>query len=699
MGQHPLDPLLSPRSIAFVGASAKRDTPGHDMMRMVRNGGFKGDVFAINPNYAEIEGFPCVPDLRRLSESPDLVVLAVKNERLEDGMKEAVAVGAKAAVIFASGQLAADVAPVLTQRLAAIARDARMPVCGANCMGFYNDLDNVWICGFPSPRRPDRGSIALIAHSGSVFGALAHNDPRLRFALAISPGQELTTSMADYISYAVDRPEVKVVGLFMETARDPDGFRMALEKAAAREVPIVALKVGRTEAAAKAALTHTGAIAGTDAAYQALFDRYGVVRVETLDELAATLMLFSTGRRPGPGNLVSIHDSGGERELMIDLAERIGVGFAAIEHDTKQLLAAQLDPGLEPENPLDAWGTGQNFVTRFASCFQDLMSDRNAAIGLFSADIRDGYYLHQGFADAAKAVAERTTKPVALVTNYTQVRHDTLALMLSKSGVPVLDGTLNALIAVRGALAYRDFLATSEDAPATLPASLQGERDRCRGRLASGQILGEAESLMLLSAWGIPSVRHETATTEDHAIAAANHIGYPVVLKTAAEGVTHKSDVGGVCLDIKNDAALAAAYRDLARNLGSKVVVAKMLRNGVELSFGMVRDPQFGPVLMIGAGGVLVELLGDNVSALVPFGPVTARRLLDRLKIRKLLDGFRGQAPVDIESLALVMSRFSVLCDELRDLVSEIDVNPLICGAEIAAVDALVVTHGAKSWT
>ena len=698
MSQHPLDPLLSPRSIAFVGASTRPDTPGHDMMRMIRAGGYKGIVYGVNPNYREIEGFPCVPDLGSLPSPPDLAVLAVRSERLEDAMKAAVAAGVKAAVIFASAQLANDVVPSLAERLTAIARNTKMPVCGANCMGFYNDLDNVWICGFPSPRRPEAGSIALIAHSGSVFGALAHNDPRLRFALAISPGQELTTSIADYISYAVDRPEVKVIGLFLESARDPAGFRAALEKAAARQIPIVALKVGRTEAAAKAALTHTGAIAGADAAYQAVFDRYGVLRVETLDELAATLMLLSTGRRPGPGSLVSIHDSGGERELAIDLADRAGVPFANIGDDTRQRLAAQLDPGLEASNPLDAWGTGQNFVAQFESCFYDLMADPNAAIGLFGADIRDGYYLHQGFADAAKAVAGRTQKPVAVVTNYTQVRHDTLALTLSRSGVSVLDGTSNALAAVRGALAYRDFLAQSYDPPALIP-SPQNERDRLRGQFAGGHVLSEMDSLRLLSAWDIPIVQTEQADSEAKALAIANSIGYPVVLKTAVDGIAHKSDVGGVHLDIKDDVGLSAAYRSLAHSLGDKVVVAKMLRPGIELSLGMTCDPQFGPMITIGAGGILVELLGDRASALVPFGPATARRLLDRLKLRKLLDGVRGRQPVNVDALALIISRFSVLCDELGDVISELDVNPLICGAGIFAADALVVTNGDRPWT
>jgi acyl-CoA synthetase (NDP forming) len=416
-----------------------------------------------------------------------------------------------------------------------------------------------------------------------------------------------------------------------------------------------------------------------------------VLRVETIDEFAATLMLLSGDRRCGPGALASIHDSGGERELIIDLAERVGVRFAAISEATRQRLAARLDPGLEADNPLDAWGTGKDFVAQFESCFYDLISDPDAAIGLFGADIRDGYYLHQGFADAAMSVARRTGKPIAVVTNYSQVRHDALSLALSRAGVPVLDGTVNALVAVRGALAYRDFLARTEDAPAALPASSQGDRVRLRSGLSRNQTLGEAASLALLSAWGVPAIEYEVAANEEQAVAIANRLGYPVVLKTAAGAIAHKSDAGGVRLDQRNGEDVAAAYRALAGRFGAKAVVARQLR-GVEMSLGMVRDPQFGPVMMIGAGGVLVELLPDRVSALVPVGPATAQRLVGRLKLHQLLAGFRGQQPVDLDVLARAISRFSVLCAELGDRVREIDVNPLICGTEIAAVDALVVT-------
>ncbi len=477
MTEHRLAPLLSPRSIAFVGASARPDTPGRDMMRAIRRGGFGGRVTAVNPNYAEIEGYPCVGSLAELPAPPDLAVLAVRNDRLEASFAEAVAAGARAAVIFASGHLQGDRDPPLSARLAAMSREAGVPVCGPNCMGFYNDADGVWICGFPSSRTRRPGSVALVAHSGSVFGALLHNDPRLRVSFAVSPGQELGATVADYLDYAVERPEVKVVGLFMETARDPAGFEKALKRAAERQVPVVVLKAGRTEAAARAALTHTGALAGSDAAFEALFDRYGVIRVETLDALAATLLLMSTGRRAAPGGLATIHDSGGERELFIDLAERHGVPWAEISQATKARLAARLEPGLLPENPLDAWGTGRDYDVQFGACFADLVADPATGLGIFAADIRDSYYLSDGFAAAARSVAEATDKPVALATNYTQLRHDAIALALTEAGVPVLDGTENALIAARGAMRWRDFLARGRRTPpAALPEARAGDR-------------------------------------------------------------------------------------------------------------------------------------------------------------------------------------------------------------------------------
>ena len=299
---HRLTPLLAPRSIAFVGASPRPDTPGNDMLAMIARAGFTGETFLVNPGRSEINGRPCYASLGVVPKAVDLAVLAVPNARLEEALADAAANNARAAVIFASGHLAQDRSPPLVERLAAIARAAGMPVCGANCMGFYNDAARVWACGFSSSREVAcNGGITLISHAGAVFGALAHHNPRLRFNLAVSAGQELATTAADYLDYALEQPETRVIGLFLEAVRDPGGFVAALEKAVRKDIPIVILKVGRSASSAALAVSHSGAITGNDAAYAALFERHGVIRVDTLDEMASVLLFSNKAGAQPPG--------------------------------------------------------------------------------------------------------------------------------------------------------------------------------------------------------------------------------------------------------------------------------------------------------------------------------------------------------------------------------------------------------------
>ena len=686
MSAHPLSPLLSPRSIAFVGASPRPDSLGNDMLKMIARSGFTGAIYPINPNYREIEGRRCYASFADLPEPVDLAVLGVANARLEASLKEAIQHRARAAVIFASGYLENDGTPPLTERIAALARAAGMPICGGNGMGFYNDAGAVWAAGFANLRDRRPGNIAFISHAGSVFGAFAHNDPRFRFNLVVSAGQELVTTAAEYLDYALEQETTRVVGLFLETVRAPAAFVAALAKAAERDIPVVVLKTGRTEASAALALSHSGAIAGNDAAYQALFDRYGVTRVDTLDELAATLLLFSQGRAVAPGGLAAIQDSGGERELVIDLAAAHDVPFARIGAPTVARLRERLEYGLEPVNPLDAWGTGKDFVDIFSDCFSALIDDPDAGLGIFFNDLRDGFYIHDGFAEAALRAHARTAKPVAYATNFSAVRHDKIALRLSEAGVPVLDGTVPALHAARHLLARRDFRNRKTDAP---PAAKP--KHAWRTRLAKGT-LDEYDALYLLGDYRVPVLPARIVATEDEAAAASREIGFPAVCKTAMPDIHHKTEQRGVKLGLADEAAVRAAYRDLAARLGPRVLVTRMAEPGVELALGLINDPQFGPVVMVGAGGVLVELLRDARYGLAPFGPATARRLLDGLAIRPLLDGVRGAPPANIDAAADAIARFSVLAADLADVIGECDVNPLIVGPSGAvAVDALII--------
>jgi acyl-CoA synthetase (NDP forming) len=684
---HRLTALLAPTSIALVGASPKVDSVGNGMIRGLRGGRYAGRFYLVNPNYRAIDGLPCHPSLGALPEPVEHVVLAIANARLEAGLAEAIRHGARAATIFASCVLPDDRDPPLTQRIAAMAGAAGMQICGGNGMGFYNLAHGLRVCGYPPPPWLEAGEIALISHSGSVFSGLCHTDRRFRYSLAVSAGQELVTTTADYLDYALEMPTTRIVGLFLETVRDPAGFVAALEKARVRDIPIVVLKVGRTPESAAFAVSHTGALAGNHAAYQAVFDRYGVVEVDDLDGFASCLLLLGQPRRVAAGGLATIHDSGGLRELAADLAATLGVPFARINAATQAKLAARLEPGLEPSNPLDAWGTGRDHEGIFTDCLQALTDDPDTAIAVLCAETRSGYALHETYARTVRTVASRTAKPVLLSHNLATLGDDALAVRMTHGGQPVLVGLGPMMTAVRAAFDYREY---RDRPPVRPPPPPAGARERWESRLGKGT-LDEAECLALLSDYGVPTMPHRIVEDAVSARAAARDLGLPAVLKAAAPGIVHKSDVAGVKLDLRDLEAVTAAYDDLARRLGPRVLVMPMAGRGVELAFGAIHDPQFGPLVMVGAGGVFIELLGERQFAVPPFDAPYARRLIDRLRIRPMLDGRRGLPPADIESIADAFARFSVLAADLAGLFGEIDANPLICGpGGCIAVDALV---------
>jgi acyl-CoA synthetase (NDP forming) len=720
-----LVPLLQPRSLAVVGASARPGSFGDQLVAQLLAGGYRGAVHLVNPRYREVGGRPCLPSLADLPEPVDLAVLAVPNAALEAQLGAAAAAGIPAAVIFAScvdDPPAPPRTPPLAERLAAIARDAGMAVCGGNGMGFFNLEQRLRVCGYPEPPELEAGPVALVSHSGSVFSALLHNRRGLRFNLVVSAGNELVTGAAAYLDHALDLPGTRVVALFLETVREPAAFRAALAKAADREIPVVALKVGRAPAARAMVAAHSGALAGEEGAYQALFDAYGVAQVATLDELADTCELLA-GRRAAPGGLAAVHDSGGERAHLLDVAERVGVGFAAISAATRDRLAAVLEPGLPATNPLDAWGTGNDADQIFAACITALLEDPATGALALNLDLTTEPTPETSYSGLATTAAASTTKPVAVVANLSSGVDPEEAATLRAAGVPVLEGTATGLAAFGHLFAYRDFLARSareavdrrarrRSGSATLPrrgtrhgsAASKAARDpgagpdreRWRARLGEGRPFDEAEGLALLGDWGIPVVAAEVATDLEGALAAAGRVGWPVVLKTAAPGVAHKSEVGGVRLGLDGPERLAAAYADLAGRLGPRVLVAAMAEPGVELALGVVADPRFGPLVMVAAGGVLVELLGDRRFALPPVDHGRALAMLDRLAVRPLLDGVRGAPPADLDAVAATLARLSVLAVDLGDRLAALDVNPLVAGpGGCLAVDALVVATSA----
>jgi acyl-CoA synthetase (NDP forming) len=690
---HRLDPLLAPASLALLGASPRPDTPGHAMVAMPLAAGYGGRLLPVNPRYGEVQGLDCYPTLAELPERAEHVAIGLGNESLEAAVRATIEHGAKAATIFAPCFLPEESGPKLSERIKAMAREAGLLLCGPNTMGFYNLQAHLRVCAFPSPADMEPGGITFITQSGSVFAALANNDRRPRFNLIVTCGAEYTVSVADYLGWSLAQASTRVVGLFLETVRDPAGFEAALAEAAGRELPIVALKVGRTAESAEMARTHTGAIAGNDAAYEALFRRYGVIRVRSVDEMVASLLLFQGGRRAGPGGLATIHDSGGEQQMITDLASDIGVPFAKISPETTGRIAGQLEPGLEPRNPLDAWGSFRDLEPRFSAMFQALLDDPQVAAGLMVFNIRDGYYLSQAYAKVAKALWPRTTKPFAVAPNTAAVRHRDMALDLTRAGIPVLDGTEEALKAVKHLFAFRDFHDADRTPPDPADPAL---RAKWRPRLTRGEVLSEAEALALLSDYGVPVVAARAANTREAARGAAEALGYPVALKAAAPGVLHKTEAGGVRLNLTDADRVTAAYDDMAARLGPEVLVSRMAPKGAEVALGALFDPQFGPCIMVAAGGVLIEVLAERAFAMAPVNRDQAKRLLAGLPVSRLLAGLRGAPPADLDSLAAAIERFSVMAHDLGHLLGELDVNPVIAGVEGAlAVDALVIPEAA----
>ena len=686
-----IERMLEARSVAVVGASAREGSVGNQSVVELVEGGFDGRIVPVNPKYDEILGLPCASSLAEIGEPVDLAILAVSNTLLEEQLRLAADAGAGSAVIFASGyEDPRDGVPPLTERLATVARGAGMAVCGGNCMGFANLERRVRALGFYEPKDAAVGGVTFLSHSGSAFSAMIHNDRELGLNLAVSAGQEFVTTVADYLRYALGLESTKVAGLFIETVRDPDGFRSALQLANERDVPVVVLKVGREERTRELVTAHSGALAGEDGAYEALFDAYGVSRVESLDEMADTLTLFAAGRRAGPGALASVHDSGGERALLVDAAAAVGVPLAEISADTAARLEALLDPGLPPVNPLDFWGTGKDAHEIITGCVRALLEDPAVAALAFSVDLTSEDYPEMGYVAMARETFPETAKPFAVLSNFSSGIDRSDAKLLENDGIAVLEGTLTGLAAFRHLFTSRDFRARS---PVTGGSPVVDDaRQHWVERLSSGEPFDELEGLALLADYGVPVVESVRADTLEDAIAAAERIGFPVAVKTAAPGLPHKSDVGGVRLGVDDSVSLEDAYSDLERELGPQVTVSRMAPPGVEIALGIVRDAQFGPLVLVGAGGILVEVLNDRRLALPPLDMERARSMIDGLEVRPLLDDVRGQPPADVDALARAIVALSWLANDLGDHLVAFDANPVICGPEgCVAVDALVI--------
>jgi acetate---CoA ligase (ADP-forming) len=692
--------MLEARSVALVGASPRPGSLGEQSLTGLRRSPCRPRIHLVNPRYEEIGGWPCQASLDELNEPVDLVVLAVGDARLEAELTRAANRGDRSAVIFASaydpvapGDPAATAA--FRDRLARIARDAGMALCGGGCMGFLNNSYGLRALGFleRDPLKP--GGITLVTHSGSAFSALLRTDRSFGFNLAVSSGQELVTTAAEVMHYALDQPETRLVALLLETLRSPDALRSALVRAAKREVPVVALTVGRSQTGSTMVAAHSGALAGTAGAWEALVDAYGVLGVGDIGEMCDTLELLSSPRR-APARLPSalasgrgiaaVLDSGAERALLADVAAEVGVAFASISPITTKRLSGLIDPGLTAENPLDMWNQGSSTDEQVAGCLVALAQDEAVDAVALAVDLVAGFGEDDSYREAVVLAHRATTVPICVLSHVPSALDRDDASRLRAAGIPVLEGTRSGLRALRHLIE----LASAAPRP-ELPPTDEARRDRWQRRFASAVPLGPTEQLALLADYGIASPAAAACGDLGSALEAGASIGFPVALKTASPGVSHKSDAGGVVLGLASPASLAVAYAEVCSRLGPDVMISAMAPPGVELALGTVRDPLLGTLVVVGAGGTLVELLADRAVGLPPLDSVTARRMIDRLRIRRLLQGFRGSPAADFEAVTAAVVAVSALALELGDTIAALDINPLSCApAGVLALDVLV---------
>ncbi|GIT34579.1 MAG: acetyl-CoA synthetase [Gammaproteobacteria bacterium] len=689
---HHLDPLLRPASIAIVGASAS-DGVGRRILETLLHGQYPGALYAINPKYDDVLGVPCFPDLAALPEPVEHVVFAVSDHRIEAIFEEAVKTGVKAMTIMSMLYIDNDMQPPLKERIQARVQETGVLVCGANGMGFYNFADRVTVGGFATRPNHIAGNVALISHSGSGMAGIMDSDERINFNLTVSAGQELSVGMHDYLDFALEMPTTEVVGLFMETVREPDLMIEAFKKATRKQIPIVVIKTGKTKRSAELTVSHSGALAGSDECYNAVFSKFGIQRVNDMNELADTLIMFAQPHSLAEGNLVTIHDSGGERQLILDLAADQDVDFAELNPETILKLEEILDPGLPAVNPLDAWGRGLDDSDQImADSLTTMLQDQNASMGAVVQDRGALSRIYPEYLQYMKQANDATGKPVFLVSNIQGTSSDNTVMESTARGLPILDGVYSFLAGVRCMHRYRDYLAHENDILEPISTEAMTKWQQI---IDQGQLIGENEALEMLSDNGIAVNQSYGVDNLDEVIESAKKLGYPVVLKTAVPGISHKSEVHGVYLNLNSDKELTDAYKDLDKRLGPEALLSKMIdEEGVEMILGMTTDPQFGPMITLGFGGVYAEALKDVVTLMPPFNAETAKQALSELKMQSLLSGYRGSEAADVESYCKMASKFSLFALAMRNHICEIDVNPIILGKDIClGLDALMVVH------
>jgi acetate---CoA ligase (ADP-forming) len=685
--------LVEPKSVAIVGMSADPAKHGGKVLTSLRRFGFDGPVWGVNPKRPDVDGIEIVASLTDLPEPPDAVVLAVPAAATPDVIATAGEIGAGAAILFGGGFAeAGDDGAALQSTIVRLARSHGLRLLGPNSAGVINPSAGTVLSFLTCLERPaDQlrpGPVGLVTQSGGT-GSFLHNLAAERgsgFALSISTGNEADVDAAEALRHLVEHPDVRAVAIVLEAVRDGPRFVAAARAALRTEKPVVVCKIGRSAVGQQVMRTHTGALAGSERAYDAAFDALGVTVTSTPTELFDVAELMARTPVPAGDRVGIVTHSGGTAVLLADRASSAGLSLPQPSERLRERLGPYLQHGASG-NPTDLGGiiTAPHRYVEVVRCFVD-DADYDLVVPVStphpSAHTRDR-------ATALAALAHEIDKPLPNLWLAGDLGAEGLAI-LRESGAPVTTD-LGSLVEAVGGLARLGALRRAGDPPPPPPpdpavsAELSAAYHALAQHGADNSGVDGAESLRLVAAMGLPTVAAEVVGDRDEAARAADRLGYPVVLKAVSVDLPHKSDVGGVLLDLSDSTELAAAWDQLTAGLPTRAPDARIdgylvqrYVPGVEVLLGIARDPDFGPVVLVGTGGTVAEAIDDVAVALPPLSERTALALIDSLRGRILLRGFRGTPPVDEPALATLLVRLADIACTYSDRIEELDLNPVV---------------------
>jgi acetyl-CoA synthetase len=695
-----LSRLLHPASIAVIGASTRAGSFGRQVM--LNMGHYAGRAYPVNGRYAEIEGRRCYASVADLPEVPDCAVITAAREAVEEIVLDCAKAGVGGAIIFASGyaETAKEDRIAQQERLAAIARETGLRIVGPNCIGVVNALVDsraTFMDITPIPK-PGAHAVGVISQSGALGMALAQGVVRgMSVSHVMTSGNSCDVDMADFVNYLAGDPACAAIACVFEGMATPERLLLAAENAWAADKPLVIFKMATGEQGAAAAMSHTGSLAGSHESYKAMFRRAGAVVVDDYEALMETAAFFAKAPLPQGRGVAVVAASGGAAIMATDRAEQNGVAMPQPLPHTKAILETRIPEFGSSRNPCDVTAQVLSDPESLQICAGALLDDPQYGV-LVSP-------LTYGYAPSAKRplvysrlAAERGK--MACVVWQTEWQDGPGVIEAHGCDRVALFRSMNACFSAISAWHWRaDKRAAGARVVAPTDAAVVA---RARGLIeaAPGRTLTEREAKAVLAVYGVPVVGERLVQSAAEAVAAAEALGYPVVLKVESPDLPHKTEAGVIRLGLGTAEAVLAAYEAVMANAGkvspppvvNGVLVQPMVPQGIEIVAGATNDPLFGPMVVVGLGGILVEVLKDTALAPAPVSVAEAEAMLRGLKGARLLEGFRGMEGADIGRLAEVVSAISRFAADQRDCVAELDVNPLICaGGRVVAVDALIV--------